>query len=205
MSDLFRSKTIYSSEHWTSSVRVSLSKAAGVVECSWLLLLGACVSLVTCRRCAGSLPGLWSSWLRACDYAEPLWQPQRGKSLRPGVWRLKMKERRHRDETFYCTFKKKKKSERNWSIIHSFHPSSTTASPPLCVTEVVRVEKAALQSGQSTNSSQGCIETNNNTHSHLPPVCSCCVACLGMRRKLHIGRPELNLWPSCCAKPALWM
>lgn len=90
---------------------------------------------------------------------------------------------------------------------HSLVPSNfyegffCTVTEVLEPVRVVWVEKAGLPPGQRSNSSQGHIETNNNLHSHLPPIYSCLAACLGKRRKLmterlcklHIGRPGLKL------------
>ena len=59
-----------------------------VARAPWLPVtepLAACVSLVGCRRCVGSLLGLLCLWLRTCDYADRFWQPQRPrKDKRPG-------------------------------------------------------------------------------------------------------------------------
>lgn len=59
-----------------------------VAQAPWLPVtepLAACVSLVDCRRCVGSLLGLLCLWLRTCDYADRFWQPKRQRKDRwPG-------------------------------------------------------------------------------------------------------------------------
>lgn len=159
----------------------------------------------------------WPCEVRGCIYVITLSlcdNHRERKVLRAGVWKLKAMGRRHRDETFYCTLKKKRKRKEPHPLVPSnfYYGFSCTVTEVLEPIWVVWVERAGLQLGQSSNSSLGHTKTNN-LQSHLPLIYSCRAACLGMRRKLmterlckvHIERPRLNLWHSCGVKTALWM
>lgn len=79
-----------------------------------------------------------------------------------------MKERRRRDVTFHCRFFFKTKVRKIGAL--STYPIHLLATASPEDAEVVRVVKAELQSGRSTDLWQGHVEANK---SNLPPVYSC--------------------------------